>query len=175
MKKVLVAFSCVVFILVAMASCKELVDKIFTGIDVNAPDRTTEIPVIPIPAGFPPIDFPAYTQTTAFNLDSMIKASSGGVFNIGYVKSIKIKSMTLTIPEADAANNLSTFESIRVTISSNTNTTEQEIAKFAFADTLTRTSTYTVANSPELFQTLKGSQVVYTTYTRLRRGTTKKK
>jgi len=171
MKKLFVAVSLSAVVITSLSSCKKIIDKIFNGIDTRAPDMTVTIPAIPafgvgFEAAAPPVVMP-------FNLDSIIKANSSGLFGIDDVKSVKVKSITVNLPDADNSNNLANFESSRVSLYSNTNTTPVNIAIINYPDAPATTITALQTDSPELLSYLKGNQITYQTYGKARRSTTK--
>jgi hypothetical protein len=171
MKKAIISLCATAVILTGVTSCKKIIDKIFNGIDARAPDYSIVIP--PIPAMFVGSELPGTPVTSPFNLDSIIKANSGGTFGIADVKSVKVKSITLNVPDADANNRLGNFESTKVRLNSNTNSDFVEFASFTFADTATRSMTVIPANPPELLPYLRGSEVTYQSIGKARRPTTK--
>lgn len=160
----------------AIFGCKKVIKKIFTGLDADVPEIVVTVPFVPVPPGFPvPTDeiaFPAYTQH--FNLDSSIRAKTNNVFTADDVTSIKVKQIYFQISNADQQNNFSNFKSARITFSSNTNSTEAAILALDFPDEYADVQTYTApATTPELAPYLRGSELTYKVYGKLRRYTTK--
>ncbi len=149
-------------------ACKKIIDAIFNGVDVKAPEIRIEIPAIPFVC---PGECPGISNSTKFNLDSSIRANTGGVFGAKDVRSIKIKEVQLTIPQANASNNLGNFQSARVVLYSDVVSTPVEIVNFTFDDVFAATKTLPVENSVELLPYLKGSELFYTMYGKLRRPT----
>ena len=150
--------------------------KLFPGVDTDVPEIVVTIPFIDVPPGTPvptdEIQFPPYAQH--FNMDSAIKAHTGGAFGASDVSSVKIKQIIFTIINPDSLNNLSNFESARFTFKSNSNSVPLSIASFNFSDTYAATTTYIApANTPELRSYLDGTELTYTVYGKLRRYTTK--
>lgn len=169
MKKLGVLFLGLIVIVAGFTSCKKIIDKIFNGVDVKAPEVRIDIPAIPfvVPGEVP------VTSTTSFNLDSVIKANTAGVFGASDVKSVKLKQVQIDLPAGDALNNLSNFQSVRVELSSDKNTTPIEIVNFTFDDTYAVSKTLAVTNNVDLLPYLTGSQLSYTMYGRVRKPTTK--
>jgi len=169
MKKLLVPVF-IVMIVAGCYSCKKIVKKIFQGIDADVPVVSVTLPTIPvvIPNEVP---FPPIIQH--FNLDSSVKANTGGAFGADDVSSIKIKQIAFDLTNADSLNNISNFESVRVTFLSNTNTNPLTVASITFPDTYASTYTYTPDNSPELKPYLNGSELIYNVYGKIRKITTK--
>jgi hypothetical protein len=169
MKKLLVPVF-IVMIVTGIYSCKKIVKKIFQGIDADVPVVSVTLPTIPIVI---PNEVPFPTIIQRFNLDSSVKANTGGAFGADDVSSIKIKQIAFDLTNADSLNNISNFESVRVTFLSNANTDPVTVASITFPDTYASTHTYTPDNSPELKPYLNGSELIYNVYGKIRKITTK--
>ena len=116
-----IPFLCMaVMLLVAVSACKKLVASLFGGQTIVLPAYTITVPEIPISDST--IQFNSGNFTTYVNTDSLIRAQNAS-FNINDVSSIKVTGVSLTVTNADAANNLSALRSMRVTISSSANAT----------------------------------------------------
>lgn len=170
MKKILFALFAVLIIIGGLSSCKKLAAAIFGGTNVVVPDVQVTIPAIVVVS---PSELGLGSYSYYFNLDSAVRANTAGIFGAKAVSSIKIKQMTITITNADQLNNLSNFESARVTLQSDVNNTPVEIFSKTFADTYAESVTSTPTNNPELLSYLKGSQIVYNMFGKNRRITTK--
>jgi hypothetical protein len=170
MKKIFGPLLLLTLAVVSITSCKKIKEKLFTGIDVTVPDVILPVPAIPI---VPPIELSLGTVTMKFNLDSSIRANTGGVFNVSDIKSIKVKQYVITIPDGDANNNLANFQTARVTLSSNSNNAVISVADFSLPDVQSTKQTLVPTNPPELITYLKGSELYYTIYGRVRRTTSK--
>ncbi len=170
MKKNLIALSVTFLIFFSFLSCKKVADAIFQGLDTNVPDVQITIPTI---IAVSTIELPLGTDSYNFNLDSIVKAKTAGVFGANAVRFIKIKQITINITNADLLNNLANFESARMTIQSNTNSTPAEVFFQAFPDTYATSFNFIPTNSAELFTYLKGSTITYNIFGKNRRITTK--
>ncbi len=151
-------------------SCNKIRDAIFPGVEVELPAFQFSVPPIPIVVSN---EVSLGTFSMAFNLDSIVRAKTGGAFGIGAVNSIKIKKMNIALLDGDANNNLSNFESTRFSFSSNTKTDAVEIIKINFADTPSYSITVEPENSPELIGYLSGSQINFNLSGKTRRTTQK--
>lgn len=167
-KPIIILFSAL--LLVGAISCKKVINAIFQGFDVTVPDIQVTIPAVIAVA---PSEIALGTFSIPFNLDSIVKSRTAGVFGANAVSSIKVKQMSITITNADQMNNLANFESARVTIHSNTNSSPTEIFSATFPDVFASTYTSTPVNSQELLSYLKGSEIIYKMYGKNRRITTK--
>ena len=170
MKKILFIFLAGFIAAAGITSCKKVVNAIFPGLDITVPSAELGVPVMPFVLPME-LGFPSYTQS--FNLDSTIKANTGGAFGAGSVSSVKIKSITMTISNADDNNNWSNFESARFMLSSDTKQDPVELFSYTFPTTNTTTVTITPTNSPELLPYLKGKELVYQVFGKGRKTTSK--
>lgn len=170
MKKTLIALFTTLLLLTGFSSCKKLIAAVFGGTDVNVPEVQVTIPaVIAVSSN----EISLGTFSFYFNLDSAVRANTAGVFGANAVNSVKVKRVSITITNPDQLNNLANFQSARVTLQSNTNNTPTELFSATFADTYASTYSYTSTNSPELLSYIKGSNISYTIYGKMRRTTNK--
>ena len=170
MKKQIVVLFAAVIILFQFSSCEKVLAAIFGGVDVTVPDIQITIPVV---TGVSPTEVPLGSFSYAFNLDSIIRAKTAGSFGANDVASVKLNQVTINITNADPLNNLANFESVRVSIQSNTNSTPVDIFSASFADVYASVYTSTPASSPQLLSYIKGSSISYIVYGKNRRITTK--
>lgn len=170
MRKVLISILTVMVFVLASASCKKIIRNLFKGIDADVPKFTVTIPAVPFAL---PVEVPLGTYSQPFNLDSTVRANTGGVYGSGDVSSVKIKQIVFNLPNADSMNNVANFESARFTFSSDVRTNTVTVASITFPDTYASTFTYTPVNSPELKPYLNGSKLYYNVFGKLRRATTK--
>lgn len=169
MKRLLFIFFTALFLSGTTSSCKKAIAKLFPGVDVAVPDMQMTLPAIIFVS---PSEIPLGTFSFQFNLDSVVRAQTAGVFNANDVTSIKVKQITITITNADQLNNFANFERARVMLQSNSNNTPVEIFSATFPDAFASSFT-TTNNNTELLSYLKGTDLVYTMYGKNRRITTK--
>jgi len=169
MKKSMIFVLIIMILVAASISCKKIIRNIFKGIDADVPEFSVTIPAIPIVL---PIAIPI-PLSQPFNLDSTVKANTGGVFGANDVTSVKVKQIVFNLSDADSLNNLSNFESVRVTFASDVKPDTVTVASIVFPETYASTTTYTPVNSPELKPYLTGSMLYYTIFGKIRRVTTK--
>jgi hypothetical protein len=170
MKKFHVPVFVVIVIIIGSFACKKIIKKIFQGIDANVPEFVVVLPPIPYA---PPFEVPLGTFRQEFNLDSTIRANTGDVYGAKDVSSVKVKQIVFNLSNADEQNNISNFESARLTFLSNIRADTLTIASIAFPDTYATSYTYTPVNSPELKPYLDGSVFYYNAYGKVRRITTR--
>ncbi len=170
MKKKII-FSLVVFaITISFTACKKIVAAVFKGMDVSVPEMQFTIPAI---FGVAPGEIPLGSYPYKFNLDSVVRANTGGAFGAGSVTSIKVKQVNINVSNADQLNNLANFETARITIQSNTNNNPVEFFSVIFADVFASAYTSPNPSNVELLSYLKGTDIVYKIYAKNRRTTSK--
>lgn len=170
MKKLRLLSAAFVLLSISTSSCKKIVSAVFPGTDVTIPPVALTLPpVLAVTASEQ--NFGSYVQQ--INLDSTIRASTAGVFGANVVSTINIKQVTISLSNGDALNNLSNFESGRVTLTASNNNVPIELFNITFPDTNISTYTFTPPNNVELLPYLKGGSVTYTVYGKSRRITSK--
>src|SRR5664279_4735957 len=170
MKKLVMNFIIAGAILVNLSSCKKFIAAVYGGSDVTVPEFKMKVPQIYI---VPAQEIPMGSYSFYFNLDSTVKANTGGIFGANSVNSIKIKKITIKILNPDANDNLANIDSVRVMLQSSINNTPIELFNIGFPDTYADTYDYTTTNSPELVTYLKGNTITYNVYGIMRRVTNK--
>jgi len=149
-------------------SCKKTLSKLFGGLDVTLPDIMLVVPQVPF---VPSQEISLGTFTMHQNIDSTIKANTGGFFGIGNISSVKVKSVTVSFTNSDATNNISNFESARVTLTSPSNSNPATLAALSFPDEALSTYTSTNVSGDELIPYLSGNEIYYTVYGKMRKTT----
>lgn len=170
MKKLLTNILLVGIVLLYFSSCKKVLAAIYGGSDVVI--AQTEL-IIPQVYTVPPDEVYLGSFTFNINLDSSVRANTGGVFGANAVNSVKVKSIIIKVENPDAYDNLSNFDSARVTLQSDTNNTPVDLFAVGFPVTYSDSLNYTTPNSPELLPYVKGSTVTYNVYGKLRTVTNK--
>ncbi|WP_207496481.1 hypothetical protein [Aridibaculum aurantiacum] len=170
MKKLIIPFAVLLTLVTLMSSCKKVVTAVFPGVDVQVPQVVITVPPLIM---VPPNEVSLGTYSTSFNLDSIVRANTAGVFNANDISSVRVKTITVAVQNSDNLNNLSNFEYARLTISSSSNSSEANIATINFPDVASSTQTATTDNSPDLRAYLNGNQLSYNVYGKLRKPTTK--
>ena len=170
MRKIFIPVIVFLLFLTGLFACKKIIAAVFSGTDVNVPAAQFTIPIL-IVVSTNEQSFGSYSQR--INLDSTIKANTGGVFGINVVSSIKVKQVNLVVGNPDPVNNLSNFETVRVTLTSDTQNNPVELFAFNFPDTNSSSFDFTATNSPELLPYLRGSMISYHIYGKNRRTTSK--
>src|SRR5665647_3932646 len=99
MKRVILISLIAATILVNLSSCKKALAAVFGGTDVTVPEFQMTVTQIYIVT---PGEIPLGGYSFYFNLDSTVRAKTGGVFGATAVNSIKIKQITIKITNPDA-------------------------------------------------------------------------
>lgn len=158
-------------LLLSIASCKKIVSAFFKGEDFTLSKISVTIPVIPFADSTQ--EFEAGSFTTHFNVDSAIRAHTGGTFGIGVVEYIKVKQVMVVAHNADAENNLSALKSIRLTISSDSKNTASNMLSINFPASVTDSYTSTPSGSPNIVDYMHGTSFTNNAYGAVRKATTK--
>ncbi len=151
------------------SSCEKVKEAVFESFTATGADFKFTIPVITSTSTETAIG----TYSINFNLDSAIKAATGGVFGVGVVKQVNPEEITLTLLNPDPLNNLANFESLNVKISAQGSGNPTFIASLANPDTYATTVSLTVDKSKQLLNFLKASSITYEATGKARRVTTK--
>jgi hypothetical protein len=151
------------------SSCEKIKEKVFESFTATGADFKFTIPVITSTSTETAIG----TTNLNFNLDSTIKAATGGIFGVDILKQVNPEEITLTLLNPDQANNLANFESLNVKISAQGSGNPTFIASMANPDTYAETVNLTVDKSKQLLNFLKSSSITYEVTGKARRATTK--
>ena len=167
MKKVLF----VVFIVVVISSCKKAVEA-FGGFDATLSEVDFVAPAITNPLPFPTPEVKiGDTIHQHFDVDSLIKANTGGTFSYADIVSIKLKTILIQATDATPATNLSNFQSARLTLFTDAVATPIEVVSINPFPTTYTDSLNVPSSGAELKSYLAGKQLNYLVYGSLRRST----
>jgi len=171
MKNHLAKFFILAILLISVSSCKKLVDTFFAGETVALSPFTMTVPAILFADSTQEIN--AGSFTTYINVDSTIRANTNGLFGIKDVSTITVKQITISVTNADEANNLSSFKSFRITISSNNNTTVSDMLDVNIPAYVTTTYTESPSNPTNIVGYMQGNTINNSIYGAARSTTTK--
>lgn len=157
-------------IFVNLSSCKKVLAAVFGGTDVTVPEFQMIVPQIYL---VPPGEIPMGSYSFHLNLDSAVKAGTGGIFGANVVNSIKIKQITIKIINPDAYDNLANIDSARVTLQSSSNNNPVQLFNIGFPNTYADTYDYSTTSSLELLSYAKGSTITYNVFGKMRTVTNK--
>lgn len=147
---------------------RQIKEQLLPSFYVNIPDIQLTVP--PLPKVLDK-EIPVGALKAPINMDSTIKAITGGAFGASSVHFVKVRKMVIKLSNADKANNLSNFESARMRIYNDTTSTDIAVIKFpeSFSDSLT----VIPSNSPDISNYLRGTMLNYNLYWKNRKVTTK--
>lgn len=155
-------------VLASGCTCNEIKEKLLPAFNVDIPEINVTVP--PLPKVLPTA-IPIGALRTAINMDSAIRANTNGVFGAGAVHFVKVKKVTIRATNADKNNNLSNFESARISIFNDTSSVD--IADFRFPPTYTDNITVTNTNSRDISCFLRGRELAYNVHWKNRKVTKK--
>ena len=165
MKKVLLSFA--VLGTLALASCDKIKDAIFPSFETTIGEVTVVVPIITNTAS----ETEMGRISVNFNIDSVIKKYTANQFSISNATSIKVQNTTVHLVNGDAINNLSSFETIKLSVASDAVPTPAVIAQEAI--TSDANPIVINGNDTNLKEYLKGGRVTYTLSGKAKRPTTK--
>jgi hypothetical protein len=157
-----------VVVTIAFSSCEKIKEKLFEAFTAKGADVQFTIPVIATTN-----EVTIGTSSVNFNVDSTIKANTGGAFGVGILDQVNPEEVTLSLLNADQLNNLANFESFKVQVTTSNNSNPIVIASMSNPDTFGTTVNLTVDNTKQLLDLLKASSVRYDVIGKARRITTK--
>lgn len=160
--------------LIFLSSCDKLKDKLFEAFTTGMTDASVTIPIVTNTAGEGKIE----TIPVFINVDSIIKANTGGFFSLNSINSIKVESADLTINNPDATNNLANFEYgvlLFNTLNPQTNdwNTPMGVGRYDIKDSYATSFPFELIQSVNLKDHLRGTKVIYLYAYKARRVTTK--
>lgn len=155
-------------------SCDKLKDKLFEAFTTGMTDVNLTIPVVSSTAGEGKIE----TLPVFINVDSIIKANTGGLFSLNSVGKITVERADLTINNPDATNNLANFESgilLFNTLNPQTNdwNTPMGVGRGDITDNYATSLSFALIPDVNLKEHLRGTRVIYFYGYKARRVTTK--
>ncbi|MFZ9718787.1 MAG: hypothetical protein ACO3BD_05475 [Chitinophagaceae bacterium] len=109
MKKSITLFSVAIFLSMAaisFSSCDKLKEKLFKAFSTGGGNVNFTIPIVTSTTA----EGKYATEKVYINVDSIIKAETGGVFSLNDVKIISMESAEIFVNNADQDNNLGNFE-----------------------------------------------------------------
>jgi hypothetical protein len=177
MKKSLTILSLTFMLLAAagtFSSCDKIKDNLFKAFSAGGGEANFTVPVITTTNKFDTIDI----QEIYLNVDSIIKAETGGLFSLDNVSKITVESAEITINNPDADNNISNFDYGLVlfnTFNPATNDWNNTMAVAAdnIPDAFATSYSLAVLDGVNLKDHMRGTKLVYAVAAKARRITTK--
>ena len=155
--------------LLLLLSCtEEIKKKVLPTFTVKVPGIQLTIPAIKFVSDK---ELPVGALRTPLNMDSTLKANTSGAFGAASITSVKVKTITLRVTNADTLNHLGNFETARMKIFNDS--TSAEILNVRFPEQFTDSITIFPANQSEIVSFLKGETLDYNLYWKNRKRTAK--
>ncbi|MEZ5047132.1 MAG: hypothetical protein R2831_09090 [Chitinophagaceae bacterium] len=105
-----------------LSSCSKIKDKLQTNITMKNADIEFTIPIISSTG-----TVSGGEENVLVNIDSLLKANNAE-YAVNNIKSVHLKSCTISMVDGDANNNFSALEACNVSFHANTNTTDITLA-----------------------------------------------
>ena len=158
----------VTLFILSACTCNQIREKLLPSFSVDIPEIKLTVPPLPIVINK---EIPVGALRTHINMDSTIRAYTKGAFGAGAVHYVKVKKLVIKATNADENNNFSNFESARMTIFSDTASTD--IAVIQFPKAYTDSITVVPPTSADISNYLRGTNLAYNLYWKNRKKTTK--
>ncbi len=171
MKKIytLLAFAALMAASFSFNACDKLKNDLFKAFTANGGSIDFTVPIISNTSTKTDMG----TAVNNYNIDSIIKAETGGVFGLKDIKKITITEAKVKINNADADNNWANCEEGWVMFSTNQMTTPTAIATGLIPDTYSDEITLPSVAGINLKDYLTGNVLTYIVQGKMRRATTK--
>jgi len=165
------AFGSLLILLISFAGCKEIKEKLLPSFTVSIPAIILTVPIISFKQDK---EVPVGALRANINMDSTVRANTKGVFGASSVSSVKVTKVVFEVQNADALNNLSNFETGRLRLYPDSDTSAIDLAVIQFPQKYTDYLALSPEESPEIRPYLNGSGISYNIYWKNRRVTTKR-
>lgn len=165
-----------VFILtsVSLFSCDKLKEKLFEAFTTGMTDVNLTIPVVSNTVGEGKIE----TLPVFINVDSIIRANTGGIFSLNSVSRIIVESADFVISNPDPSNNIANFE-YGILLMNTFNPQKNDwnstmgIGRSDIPDSYASSINFAVIPDVNLKDHLQGTKLIYLYSYKARRPTTK--
>lgn len=156
-------------LVVGAGSCQKLKSKLFQAFTANGASVDFTVPVIAVTG----TKTDAGSVTHQLNIDSIIKAETGGAFALKDIDKITVEECRIKINNPDADNNFQNFQEAWVNLTTNTNPTPLNLATGTIPDTYAEEFTLPAVSGADLKPYLNGSTLNYAYQATMRKATTK--
>lgn len=112
------------------------------------------------------------SSVVSYNLDAEVRAATNDAVGADFIKQIYVNEIAINLNNADASNNLGTFETINISFTA-AGTAPVEIGPFAIPASTNAQISIPVTNSPNLRPFFNGNNVSFTISGKARSATTK--
>lgn len=149
-------------------SCKKLKSKLFQAFSANGASVDFTVPVIAVTG----TKTDAGSVTHKLNIDSIIKAETGGTFGLKDIDKVTVEECRVKINNPDADNNFQNFEEAWVNLTTDANPTPLTLATGTIPDTYAEEFTIPAVSGADLKPYLTGNTLNYSYQARMRKATT---
>lgn len=150
-------------------SCDKLKDKLFESFSANGGSVDFTIPVISDTGVKKDMGSESYN----LNIDSIIKAQTGGAFSLNDIDAVEMEECILKINNPDADNNIQNFEEGWITFSTNSNPASMTVATGLVPDVYATEFAFPPVSGANLKSYLTGNVLTYAYQAKMRKATTK--
>ena len=164
--------SVVATLVMGVYSCNKVLSLINKTFTVSIPAQNFVIPPVPDSVALASGYMPAVSASFTYNLDSAIKANTGGSLGISNIGSFKISSCVLTVTNPDSVNNFRAFQNMNIAFTSSAVSSTYNLG-FTQPDTYAPTMTLApLDTSANMTNYLQGSNFNFSVKGQMRHGTT---
>ena len=149
-------------------SCTKIANQLQYNLDMHSGSVTVMIPPVSNTSSEATIG----SGINNINVDSFVKAHTAGLLGAANIMSVKLTSCTMTLENANAANNFADFQTAHAQFSSNSEVSPYQLSIPSNPDVYSSTLALPVDTTTELKNYMLGSQYNYAVGGKLRRPTT---
>ena len=164
------AVAALALLAVGFSACDKLKDELFKAFTANGGSVDFTVAIISNTG----VKTDMGTAVNQYNIDSIIKAETGGTFGLNDIKSITIEEAKVKINNPDASNNWANCEEGWVTFATDTKPTPVTVATGILPDTYSEEITLPSVAGINIKDYLSGKMLTYVIQGKMRRATTKR-
>lgn len=145
----------------------EVKKSVFNGLVITAIDQSFEIPEIPVAGPEATIS----NIAIPFNMDSVIRANTGGSFGLSDVGIVNMDDVTMYMQNPDTPVNMANFETVRLSLTTNTLTQPVLVEYRPVPDVYAASLVFPIDKTKDLRPYASGSTLFVALSSKLRRPT----
>lgn len=167
MKKIVLILMLAGLITTGFSSCEKVKDALFPGFETTLADFEITVPVIVNTD----VENSLGSTVVNFNLDSIMRANTDNKFGVDNLSSVKVKMIEVEVLNGDNQNNISNFETLKMTLASDQFSSPVTLVNLTIPDIDQKLVIN--GNNAELKTYLTGSELIYSVSGKARRETTR--
>lgn len=167
MKKTVLTLSLVMAMIIGLSSCEKVKDALFPGFETSLANFEITVPVVVNTD----VENSLGSTVVNFNLDSIMRANTDNKFGVDNLGSVKVKMIEVEVLNGDEQNNISNFETLKMTLASDQFSSLVSLVNLTIPDVDQKLIIN--GNDTELKTYLTGSELTYSLSGKARRETTK--